>query len=92
LGQTSMWYDGGMGIIVDSHGYTETHLFHITAVDAAGNETESERVRVYISHKKEKDEEAALPSLAMAWPVWETPRDEPARADGPLDTRDQERR
>jgi membrane peptidoglycan carboxypeptidase len=92
LGQTSMWYDGGMGIIVDSHGYTETHLFHVTAVDAAGNETESERVRVYISHKKEKDEEAALPSLAMAWPLWETPRDEPARADGSLDTRDQERR
>jgi hypothetical protein len=92
LEQTSMWYDGGMGVIADTHGYTETHLFHVIAVDAAGNETESERVRVYITHKKEEDEEAVLPALAMAWPPLETARDEPPRTDGSLSERDRERR
>ncbi len=92
LAQTSMWYGGGLGIIADSHGYTETHLFHVIAVDAAGNETESDRVRIYITHEKEEEEEAVLPALAMAWPPWETPRDEPARTDRSLLERDQERR
>jgi hypothetical protein len=61
LEQTSMWFDGGMGIIADSHGYTETHLFHVVAVDAAGNETESRKVRVFVVHEEEPEEEAALP-------------------------------
>jgi hypothetical protein len=71
LEQTTKWFDGGMGIIADSHGYTETHLVRIVAVDAAGNETESEPVRVYIIHKeKEKEtEQAAVPHTAMIWPV-----------------------
>ena len=74
--RTSMWFDGGMGILHDSHGYTETHLIRVVAVDAAGNETESEPVRVYVIHKpkEEETEQAALPRadigarVAMIWP------------------------
>jgi hypothetical protein len=69
LGQTSMWFDGGMGIIHDSDGYTETHLIHVVAVDAAGNEVESEPVRVYVKHKEEEEEEAIVPHGALIWPV-----------------------
>jgi hypothetical protein len=71
LEQTSMWFDGGMGIIQDSKGYTETHLIRVVAVDAAGNETESEPVRVYVIHKKEEEEteQTAAPNVAMTWPV-----------------------
>jgi membrane peptidoglycan carboxypeptidase len=61
LEQTSMWFDGGMGILSDRHGYTETHLIHVLALDAAGNETESDKVRVYVVHKKEEQEEVPLP-------------------------------
>ena len=70
--QTSMWFDGGMGIIKDSHGYTETHLIHVEAYDAAGNETKSIKIRVYVVHKKEPKEESALPYgvsiFLVGWP------------------------
>jgi hypothetical protein len=71
LEQTTMWFDGGMGIIQDSKGYTETHLIRVIAVDAAGNETESEPIRVYVIHKKEEEEteQTAAPNVAMIWPV-----------------------
>jgi membrane peptidoglycan carboxypeptidase len=69
LDQTSMWFDGGMGIIHDSGGYTETHLIHVVAIDAAGNEVESEHVRVYVKHKEEEEEEAIVPHGALIWPV-----------------------
>ena len=70
LGRTSMWFDGGMGIIRDGGGYTETHLIRVVAVDAAGNETESDPVRVYVIHKKKKeDDQAAVPHGALIWPV-----------------------
>jgi membrane peptidoglycan carboxypeptidase len=69
LGQTSMWFDGGMGIINDSHGYTETHLIHVVAYDAAGNETKSKPVRVYVVHKKKPAEESAVPHGALIWPT-----------------------
>jgi membrane peptidoglycan carboxypeptidase len=71
LGQTSMWFDGGMGIIQDSTGYTETHLIRVVAVDAAGNETESDPVRVYVTHKKKEEEkdQAAVPHGALIWPA-----------------------
>jgi hypothetical protein len=92
LAQTSMWYEGGRGIIADTHGYTETHLIHVVAVDAAGNEAESERVRVYVAHKKEEEEEAVLPALAMVQRPWEMSRDEPTRTGGSLPTRGRARR
>jgi hypothetical protein len=67
--QTSMWFDGGMGIINDSHGYTETHLIHVVVYDAAGNEVESEPVRVYVIHKEEPEEESSVPHTASLLPV-----------------------
>ncbi len=54
---TQTW-DSGKMIISSTHGYTESHVVHVIAYDAAGNETESEKVRFYIVHKpKEKEEE-----------------------------------
>ncbi len=51
-------FHDGRGVIVDkTGGYTETHLIHIVAFDAAGNEIESEPVRVFVAHKKEKEKE-----------------------------------
>ncbi|MFQ5611324.1 MAG: penicillin-binding protein [Anaerolineae bacterium] len=49
---------GGMTIISDTVGYTETHLIHIIAYDAAGNKTESEPIRVFVIHEEEEDEES----------------------------------
>jgi hypothetical protein len=76
LGQTSMWFDGGMGIVSDSKGITETHLIKVVAVDAAGNETEADPVRVWVAHKEEEEEEeeendevAVVPHGALIWPV-----------------------
>ncbi len=65
FGRTYRWFNGGMGIIYDGRGYTETHLIHVVAYDAAGNETKSRPVRVYVVHKK-PNKGAALPP---AWPV-----------------------
>jgi hypothetical protein len=65
-----MWFDGGMGIIRDSKGITETHVIKVIAVDAAGNETEADPVRVWVVHKEEEEEEAAtVPHGALIWPV-----------------------
>jgi hypothetical protein len=85
LGQTSMWFDGGMGIIADSHGYTETHLFHVVAVDAAGNETESSKVRVYVVHEEEPEEEAAWPGVVVRWSEYIEHAVVPAATDAPRD-------
>lgn len=59
---------GGMTIISDTVGYTETHLIHVIAYDAAGNKTETEPIRVYIIHEKEEEDEAAETSAAIASP------------------------
>jgi penicillin-binding protein 1C len=53
---TQTW-ESGMVVISDSHGYTESHLVHVIAFDAAGNETESEKVRFHIIHKPKEEEE-----------------------------------
>ena len=41
------------------------------AIDAAGNETESEPIRVYIVHKEEEEEteQSAVLHVAMIWPA-----------------------
>jgi hypothetical protein len=54
-------FSGGLSIISTTFYYSETHLFHATAFDSAGNETKSEPVRLKIGHeqKKEKDEDEA---------------------------------
>jgi penicillin-binding protein 1C len=51
---TQTW-DAGTMVISSTHGYTESHLIKVIAYDAAGNKTESEKVRFYVIHKpKEK--------------------------------------
>jgi penicillin-binding protein 1C len=52
---TQTWESGAM-IISSTHGYTESHVVHVIAFDAAGNETQSEPVRFYVIHKPKKTE------------------------------------
>ena len=53
---TQTWESGFM-VISSSHGYTESHVVHVVAFDAAGNETESEPVRFNVIHEPEEEEE-----------------------------------
>ncbi len=66
-------YTTGRGIIADTWGYTETHLIHVIGFDAAGNQAESEKVRIHTIHKPEEEEEetptptAMLPTASIGW-------------------------
>ncbi|MBC7233235.1 MAG: transglycosylase domain-containing protein [Chloroflexi bacterium] len=54
----------GRGVISDTSGYTETHVLHVIGFDAAGNKTESSRVRIYTIHKpKEEKKETPTPAV-----------------------------
>lgn len=59
---TTATYTTGRGIIADTQGYTETHLLKAIAFDKAGNQAESEQVRIYAAHKpKEEPKETPTP-------------------------------
>lgn len=47
-------FANGFGVIHDSGGYTETHVIKAKAYDIAGNEAESEPVRIFVSHEEDK--------------------------------------
>lgn len=53
-----MRWPSGLAVTSNAGGYTETHTIHVVAFDAAGNETESESVRVDVIHEREEEEEA----------------------------------
>ncbi len=64
---TQTWETGKM-IISSTHGYTESHLVHVVAFDAAGNKAESEPVRFYVVHKpKEKKDKEKGGTGALWW-------------------------
>jgi penicillin-binding protein 1C len=69
-------YTTGFGIVADTLGYTETHLIHVVGYDAAGNQTESEKVRFYAAHLPKEEKEptptpvAALPPSRLAGASW----------------------
>lgn len=65
---TQTWETGTM-VVSTTHGYTESHLVHVVAYDAAGNKTESEKVRFYVTHKPK--EEKKKESGALGW--WQEP-------------------
>ena len=48
-------FSSGMSIISDTAGITESHVIYVIAIDAAGNETQSEKVNIWTAHKP-KDE------------------------------------
>jgi hypothetical protein len=77
-GKSVMWlFPGGMGIISDGENYTETHVIHAVAFDAAGNLMKSEPVRFRIVHKpKKEDKTSSLPTVdpPYAWLGPEKPR------------------
>ncbi len=70
---TTAMYTTGWGIIADMWGYTETHVLHAVAFDAAGNQTESERVRIFTAHWIE-EEKAAEPTPTALLPALAGPR------------------
>jgi hypothetical protein len=64
---TQTW-ENGMMVIASGETITESHVVHVVAIDAAGNQTESEKVRFYIIHKpEEKEEEEAGETGAIWW-------------------------
>ncbi|HID87198.1 MAG TPA: hypothetical protein EYP55_07435, partial [Anaerolineae bacterium] len=56
-------FPNGFGVIRDSGGYTETHQIHAIAYDAAGNQVESERVRIFVVHEEEEEEQEEVSLL-----------------------------
>jgi hypothetical protein len=58
-------FPNGFGVIRDSEGYTETHQIHVMAYDAAGNQVESKKVRIYVVHEEEEEEEPEEVSLLL---------------------------
>jgi membrane carboxypeptidase/penicillin-binding protein len=60
-------FSGGMNIISNTLGYTETHQIHVVAYDAAGNSVESGKVQIFVVHKEEeeKKEGEAEPTAMM---------------------------
>jgi hypothetical protein len=54
-----------MNIISNTLGYTETHLIHVVAYDAAGNSVESSKVQIFVVHKEEEKEEGEAEPTAM---------------------------
>jgi hypothetical protein len=66
----TMAWPNGRSIISDTLGYTETHTIHVVAFDTAGNQMESDPVKVYVIPKqKEKEEKEAL----VPRPIWRRP-------------------
>ncbi|MEM7028180.1 MAG: transglycosylase domain-containing protein [Chloroflexota bacterium] len=50
-------FSGGLQIISDTVGYTETHFIHVIAYDSAGNKIETDPIPVSIIHEEEEEEE-----------------------------------
>jgi len=51
-GGYTIQFANGWGVIRNSGGYTETHEIRAIAFDKAGNQADSDRVRIFIGHKK----------------------------------------
>jgi penicillin-binding protein 1C len=66
-GQTvTQTWENGMMVIAKGDVITESHMVHVIAFDAAGNETESDKVRFYVIHKP-KEEEKPEETGALWW-------------------------
>jgi hypothetical protein len=66
-GQTiTQTWESGFTVISSSHGYTESHLVHVIAFDAAGNEIESEKIHFLVIHEPEEEEETP-PATGGIW-------------------------
>ena len=65
-------FSNGMSIISDTLGITETHVINVVAI-VAGNETQSDKVRIWVAHKPkdEKKETEGTPAPTTGLPVTE---------------------
>ncbi|MBW7886698.1 MAG: hypothetical protein H3C34_29530 [Caldilineaceae bacterium] len=52
-GFVTTYPEGFQAIVTNGGVYLEGHLFKVIAYDAAGNQVESDEIRVYVRHKKE---------------------------------------
>jgi penicillin-binding protein 1C len=50
-------FSDGMMVISDTMGITESHVIYVKAFDAAGNESQSEKVHIWVAHEKKKEDE-----------------------------------
>ncbi len=60
-------WDNGFMVISDTKGYTESHVLTVKAIDKAGNEAESDPVRIYIVHKEEEETARAVDVWFDVW-------------------------
>lgn len=50
-------FSDGMSIISDTVGITESHVIYVKAIDAAGNETESAKIHIWVAHEPEDEDD-----------------------------------
>jgi hypothetical protein len=60
-------FESGFMAIARGGVLTESHAVHVVAYDAAGNETESEKVRFYVIHEPEEEKEEGGETGALWW-------------------------
>ncbi len=67
IGYTQV-FSGGMQIISDTVGYTETHVIWVKAFDAAGNEFKTDPIYIAVIHKEEdKPDEQSSAIINPRW-------------------------
>lgn len=59
-------FSGGMQIISNTIGYTESHVLHVIAYDSAGNEVQTEPINITIIHEPEDEKEGEAEGGANA--------------------------
>jgi hypothetical protein len=63
-------------VISSTHGYTESHVVHVVAYDAAGNKSESDKVRFFVIHRPEPEEEEEEQGAGESGALWLPTRDQ----------------
>ncbi|MFC2030434.1 penicillin-binding protein [Chloroflexota bacterium] len=80
---TQTW-ESGMVVVAHKKLITESHVVHVVAYDAAGNKTESEKVRFYVIHKPKEKKKETEETGSIWWlhqPATTAPGDRRAAAD-----------
>jgi len=68
IGYTQI-FSGGMQIISNTTAYTEFHVIHAVAYDAAGNKLELEPISISIVHQEEEKEDAEQSAVLKEEPL-----------------------
>ncbi len=77
-------FSNGLSVISGTTTITEVHTIHVVAIDQAGNEMESDRVHILVSHKpkdEDKDKPTPTPAVPSAMPTPSAPLNSQPGAD-----------